>query len=109
MPRVILAYNLADERLAAAPRPGLLGFWALYFAIVALSNLTDLLGSLHLLPAGCGIDGIRVVSEDVLRAQLDRSPIASSCRVSGRTTWARCATTSSGTAGGAFFATCIGA
>jgi hypothetical protein len=32
--------------------PGLLGFWALYFAIVALSNLTDLLGSVHLLPAG---------------------------------------------------------
>ena len=32
--------------------PGLLGFWALYFSIVALSNLTDLLGSVHLLPAG---------------------------------------------------------
>ena len=32
--------------------PGLLGFWALYFGIVALSNLTDLLRSLHLLPAG---------------------------------------------------------
>jgi hypothetical protein len=32
--------------------PGLLGFWALYFAIVALSNLTDLLASVHLLPAG---------------------------------------------------------
>ena len=30
---------------------GLLGFWALYFAIVALSNLTDLLRSVHLLPA----------------------------------------------------------
>ena len=33
-------------------RPGLLGFWALYFAIVALSNLTDLLAAGHLLPAG---------------------------------------------------------
>ena len=32
--------------------PGLLGFWALYFGIVALSNLTDLLAHLHLLPAG---------------------------------------------------------
>jgi hypothetical protein len=32
--------------------PGLLGFWALYFGIVALSNLADLLGGLHLLPAG---------------------------------------------------------
>jgi hypothetical protein len=32
--------------------PGLLGFWAIYFVIVALSNLTDLLGSFHLLPAG---------------------------------------------------------
>ena len=31
---------------------GLLGFWALYFAIVALSNLADLCQSLHLLPAG---------------------------------------------------------
>jgi hypothetical protein len=31
---------------------GLLGFWALYFAIVALSNLTDLLAHLHVLPAG---------------------------------------------------------
>jgi hypothetical protein len=30
---------------------GLLGFWALYFAIVALSNLADLCQSLHLLPA----------------------------------------------------------
>jgi len=28
---------------------GLLGFWALYFGVVALSNLTDLLRSLHLL------------------------------------------------------------
>jgi hypothetical protein len=33
-------------------RPGLLSFWALYFAIVALSNLTDLLAAGHLLPAG---------------------------------------------------------
>ena len=32
--------------------PGLLGFWALYFATVALSNLTDLLRTLHALPAG---------------------------------------------------------
>jgi hypothetical protein len=32
--------------------PGLLGFWALYFAIVALSNLADLLRSLDVLPAG---------------------------------------------------------
>ena len=32
--------------------PLLLGFWALYFAIVALSNLADLCQSLHLLPAG---------------------------------------------------------
>ena len=31
---------------------GLLSFWALYFAIVALSNLTDLLRSVTLLPAG---------------------------------------------------------
>jgi hypothetical protein len=31
---------------------GLLGFWALYFAIVALSNLTDLLRSVNVLPAG---------------------------------------------------------
>jgi hypothetical protein len=31
--------------------PGLLGFWCLYFAIVTLSNLTDLLRSVHLLPA----------------------------------------------------------
>ena len=30
---------------------GLLWFWALYFTIVALSNLTDLFRSLHLLPA----------------------------------------------------------
>jgi hypothetical protein len=30
---------------------GLLGFWALYFGIVALSNLADLLRSVHLLPA----------------------------------------------------------
>ena len=30
---------------------GLLGFWALYFGIVALSNLADLLRSAHLLPA----------------------------------------------------------
>jgi hypothetical protein len=29
----------------------LLGFWSLYFAIVALSHLADLLRSLHLLPA----------------------------------------------------------
>jgi len=29
----------------------LLGFWCLYFAVVSLSNLTDLLRSLHLLPA----------------------------------------------------------
>jgi hypothetical protein len=29
----------------------LLAFWALYFGIVALSNLTDLLRSIHLLPA----------------------------------------------------------
>jgi hypothetical protein len=33
-------------------RPGLLGFWALYFAIVALSNLADLLVALHVLPHG---------------------------------------------------------
>jgi hypothetical protein len=32
--------------------PGLLGFWSLYFAIVALSNLTDLLAHFGLLPAG---------------------------------------------------------
>jgi hypothetical protein len=32
--------------------PGLLGFWALYFAIVTLSNLTDILANLHVLPAG---------------------------------------------------------
>ncbi len=32
--------------------PGLLGFWSLYFAIVALSNLTDFLVHLHLFPAG---------------------------------------------------------
>ncbi len=32
--------------------PGLLGFWALYFGIVALSNLADLLGGLRLLPPG---------------------------------------------------------
>jgi len=32
--------------------PGLLGFWALYFAVVTLSNLTDLLRALHVLPAG---------------------------------------------------------
>jgi hypothetical protein len=31
--------------------PGLLGFWALYFTIVALSNLTDLLRGLQVLPA----------------------------------------------------------
>lgn len=31
---------------------GLLGFWALYFAIVALSNLTDLLRGVNGLPAG---------------------------------------------------------
>jgi len=31
--------------------PALLGFWCLYFAIVTLSNLTDLLRSLHVLPA----------------------------------------------------------
>jgi hypothetical protein len=31
--------------------PLLLGFWCLYFAVVSLSNLTDLLRSLHLLPA----------------------------------------------------------
>ena len=31
---------------------GLLAFWALYFAVVALSNLTDLLRGVHLLPAG---------------------------------------------------------
>jgi hypothetical protein len=31
--------------------PALLGFWALYFGIVALSNLADLLRSVHLLPA----------------------------------------------------------
>jgi hypothetical protein len=37
-----------DLRLLA---PVLLGFWSFYFAIVALSNLTDLLRSLHLLPA----------------------------------------------------------
>jgi hypothetical protein len=32
--------------------PGLLAFWALYFAVVTLSNLTDLLRALHVLPAG---------------------------------------------------------
>ena len=32
--------------------PALLGFWALYFAIVALSNLTDLLVGVGILPAG---------------------------------------------------------
>jgi hypothetical protein len=32
--------------------PGLLGFWALYFGVVTLSNLTDLLRALHVLPAG---------------------------------------------------------
>ena len=32
--------------------PWLLGFWALYFGIVALSNLTDLLAHLRVLPAG---------------------------------------------------------
>jgi hypothetical protein len=32
-------------------RPALLGFWALYFAIVAASNLTDLLRTLDVLPA----------------------------------------------------------
>jgi hypothetical protein len=32
--------------------PGLLGFWALYFALVTLSNLTDLLRALGALPAG---------------------------------------------------------
>ena len=32
--------------------PLLLGFWGLYFLIVALSNLTDLLAHFHLLPAG---------------------------------------------------------
>jgi len=32
--------------------PGLAGFWCLYFAVVTLSNLTDLLVSLHVLPAG---------------------------------------------------------
>jgi hypothetical protein len=32
--------------------PGLLGFWALYFAIVTLSNLADLLRAFHALPAG---------------------------------------------------------
>jgi hypothetical protein len=37
-----------DLRLLA---PILLGFWCLYFGIVTLSNLTDLLRSLHLLPA----------------------------------------------------------
>jgi hypothetical protein len=31
---------------------GLLGFWALYFVIVALSNLTDLLRGIRWLPAG---------------------------------------------------------
>ena len=31
--------------------PLLLGFWCLYFAIVTLSNLTDLLRSIHLLPS----------------------------------------------------------
>lgn len=34
--------------------PGLLGFWALYFGIVALSNLTDLLRGVHVLPASWG-------------------------------------------------------
>jgi hypothetical protein len=33
-------------------RPGLAWFWSAYFAIVALSNLTDLLVSLHVLPVG---------------------------------------------------------
>jgi hypothetical protein len=61
------AYNLGGEQdhgrdAAAEPvigrlelrlvGPGLLGFWALYFAIVALSNLADLLRGLHVLPAG---------------------------------------------------------
>jgi hypothetical protein len=32
--------------------PGLLGFWALYFAVVTLSNLADLLRGLHFLPSG---------------------------------------------------------
>src|SRR6185369_4207986 len=31
--------------------PVLLGFWCLYFAVVSLSNLTDLLRSIRLLPA----------------------------------------------------------
>ena len=31
--------------------PVLLGFWGLYFAIVTLSNLTNLLRALHVLPA----------------------------------------------------------
>jgi hypothetical protein len=33
------------------PGIGLFGFWALYFAIVALSNPADLLRGVHLLPA----------------------------------------------------------
>src|SRR5262249_53007320 len=59
------AYNRADAYVARRPfnrtaeaQPvtrrlgiGLLAFWALYFAIVALSNLTDLLRGVHLLPA----------------------------------------------------------
>jgi hypothetical protein len=43
-----LVSRLLGLRLLA---PGLLGFWALYFAIVALSNLTDLLRELQVLPA----------------------------------------------------------
>jgi hypothetical protein len=35
-------------------RPGLAAFWAVYFGLVAGSNLTDLLGGIHLLPAGWG-------------------------------------------------------
>ena len=42
-----------DLRLLA---PILLGFWCLYFAIVTLSNVTDLLRSLRLLPADLGLD-----------------------------------------------------
>jgi hypothetical protein len=33
-------------------RPGLAGFWSLYFAIVTLSNLTDCPARAPILPAG---------------------------------------------------------
>jgi hypothetical protein len=40
-----------NEGLLRLIGPGLLGFWSLYFAIVALSNLADLLVHLRALPA----------------------------------------------------------